>query len=101
MTRPEARFGFSAMPERKRWELPNDARIAVYTVVSIEEWDISKPVAREYVTSPAGVATVPNIPNWAWHEYGMRVGIWRLMDALTKRNLKACAAVNARVCLGA
>jgi allantoinase len=101
MTRPEERFDFSAMRARPRWELPGGARIAVYTLVSVEEWDIGKPVAREYVTSPAGVVTVPNIPNWAWHEYGMRVGIWRLLEALQSRGLKAGAAINARVCLGA
>ena len=48
---------------------------------------IEKPIAREYVTSPAGVATVPNIPNWAWHEYGMRVGFWRLLESFEKRKL--------------
>jgi hypothetical protein len=21
---------------------------------------------------------VPDIPNWVWHEYGQRVGFWRL-----------------------
>jgi peptidoglycan/xylan/chitin deacetylase (PgdA/CDA1 family) len=101
MSKPQDRFDYSALPQRKRWKLPGGARIAVYTVVNVEEWDIEKPVAREYVSSPAGVATVPNIPNWAWHEYGMRVGIWRLMDALAERNLKASAAINARVCEGA
>jgi len=101
MSKPQDRFEYSALPQRKRWKLPGGARIAVYTVVNVEEWDIEKPVAREYVSAPAGVATVPNIPNWAWHEYGMRVGIWRLMDALAERNLKASAAVNARVCEGA
>jgi len=101
MKRPHERFDFSAIPQRERFELPNGARIAVYTVVNVEEWDIDKPIAREYVTSPAGVATVPNIPNWAWHEYGMRVGIWRLLDALAERGLKASAAINARVCEGA
>lgn len=101
MSRPEQRFEFSAITHRPRWELPNGARIAVYTIVNVEEWDISRPVAREYVSSPAGVSTVPNIPNWAWHEYGMRVGIWRLMDALAERGLKASAAINARVCRGA
>jgi hypothetical protein len=27
----------------------------------------------------------PDIPNWTWHEYGMRVGFWRIkrmLDAL-------------------
>ncbi|MEJ8569756.1 polysaccharide deacetylase family protein [Elongatibacter sediminis] len=99
--RPEERFEFSAINERPRWDLPNGARVAVYLVASVEEWDIEKPVAREYLSSPAGVVTVPNVPNWSWHEYGMRVGIWRLMDALAQRNLKASAAINARVCLGA
>jgi peptidoglycan/xylan/chitin deacetylase (PgdA/CDA1 family) len=100
MSRPEDRFDYSALPQRKRWQLPGGARVAVYTVVNVEEWDIEKPVAREYVTSPAGVTTVPNVPNWAWHEYGMRVGIWRLMDALAERDLQASAAINARVCEG-
>jgi peptidoglycan/xylan/chitin deacetylase (PgdA/CDA1 family) len=101
MKRPEQRFDFSAISQRKRWRLPEGKRLAVYTVVNVEEWDIEKPIAREYVTSPAGVVTVPNIPNWAWHEYGMRVGFWRLLEAFEQRNLKASTAVNARVCEGA
>jgi peptidoglycan/xylan/chitin deacetylase (PgdA/CDA1 family) len=101
MKRPEQRFDFSPMSQRKRWQLPEGKRVAVYTVVNVEEWDIEKPIAREYVTSPAGVVTVPNIPNWAWHEYGMRVGFWRLLEALQQRKLKASTAINARVCEGA
>jgi peptidoglycan/xylan/chitin deacetylase (PgdA/CDA1 family) len=100
MKLPHERFDFSALPQRKPWKLPEGARIAVYTVVNVEEWDIEKPIAREYVTSPAGVATVPNIPNWAWHEYGMRIGIWRIMEALDKRKLRASTSINARVCEG-
>jgi len=101
MKLPHQRFEYSAMPDRPKWKLPGGARLAVYTVVNVEEWDINKPIAREYVTSPAGVATVPNVPNWAWHEYGMRVGIWRIMDALARHRLKASAAINACVCEGA
>lgn len=101
MKRPHERFDYSAITRRPRWELPEGKRIAVYAVVNVEEWDIDKPSPREYVSSPAGVATVPNIPNWAWHEYGMRVGIWRLLDAMQSRGLRATVAINARVCLGA
>ena len=89
------------MPQREPLRFPNGERIAVYMIVNIEEWNIEKPVAREYVTSPAGVVTVPNVPNWSWHEYGMRVGVWRIMDALAARDLKANVAINARVCEGA
>ncbi len=101
MNRPEQRFEYSAMPDRAKLTLPEGKRIAVYTVVNIENWDIEKPIAREYVTSPAGVVTVPNVPNWAWHEYGMRVGIWRLLDFFNKHNLTATTAINATVLSGA
>ncbi|MBL1141114.1 MAG: polysaccharide deacetylase family protein [Proteobacteria bacterium] len=100
MTLPQERFNFSAMPQREKLELPNGARLAVYLVVNVEQWDIEKPIAREYVSSPAGVKTVPNVPNWAWHEYGMRVGIWRMMESLKKRDIRAGAAMNAQVCEG-
>jgi peptidoglycan/xylan/chitin deacetylase (PgdA/CDA1 family) len=100
MKRPEQRFDFSAISQRNRWRLPEGKRLAVYTVVNVEEWDIEKPIAREYVTSPAGVVTIPNIPNWAWHEYGMRVGFWRLLEAFEQRNIRASTAINARVCEG-
>jgi peptidoglycan/xylan/chitin deacetylase (PgdA/CDA1 family) len=100
MKRPEQRFEFSAMPQREKLSLPEGKRMAVYTIVNIENWDIEKPIAREYVTAPAGVVTVPNIPNWSWHEYGMRVGIWRMMDFFDKHNLKVGAATNASVLTG-
>jgi peptidoglycan/xylan/chitin deacetylase (PgdA/CDA1 family) len=98
--RVEERFEFSPLPQRPRRALPDGKRMAVYCVVNVEEWDIEKPIAREYVSSPAGVVTVPNMPNWAWHEYGMRVGFWRILDFLSGHDLKAAAAINARVCLG-
>ncbi len=100
MKLPHERFAYSAMPERAPFRLPDNARVAVYVIVNLEEWDIERPLAREYVPSPAGVKTVPNIPNWAWHEYGMRVGVWRLIEALEKRKLRANVSINARVCEG-
>ena len=98
MKYPHERFDYSAIVDRRPWKLPKGARIAVWTIVNIEEWDIEKPMARQYLTAPQGVATVPDIPNWAWHEYGMRVGFWRLFEALDKRKLKATTSINANVC---
>jgi len=95
---PRERFDYSAIVDRPRWRLPRGARIAVWVVASVEEWDIEKPMARALLTPPQGVATVPDVPNWSWHEYGMRVGFWRLLEALGKRRIRATAAVNASVC---
>ena len=98
MRLPHERFDYSAIVDRKPWKLPKGARIAVWTIVNIEEWDIEKPMARQYLTAPQGVPTVPDIPNWAWHEYGMRVGFWRLHEALTTRKIPVTTSINANVC---
>ena len=97
MKLPRDRFDYSPIAARKPWSLPKGARIAVWTIVNIEEWDIEKAMARQYLTAPQGVATVPDVPNWAWHDYGMRVGFWRLLEALTKRKIRATTAINAHV----
>ena len=98
MRLPSERFDYSPMPDRRPWKLPKGARIAVWTIVNIEEWDFEKPMARQYLAAPQGTVTVPDVPNWAWHDYGMRVGFWRLLDALAKRKIRATTAINARVC---
>jgi len=40
----------------------------------------------------------PDLPNWAWHEYGMRVGFWRLHDALRNLGIVPTLAINGVVC---
>jgi allantoinase len=95
---PHERFDYSAIVDRPPWRLPKGARIAVWTIVNIEEWDIEKPTARQYLPAPQGVAVVPDVPNWAWHDYGMRVGFWRMHEALTKRKMPATTSLNANVC---
>ena len=97
MRLPRDRFDYSPFPARPPWKLPKGARIAVWTIVNIEEWDIEKAMARQYLPTPQGVAVMPDVPNWAWHDYGMRVGFWRLLDALTKRKIRATTAINAHV----
>ncbi|MBI2218134.1 MAG: polysaccharide deacetylase family protein [Candidatus Rokubacteria bacterium] len=97
MRLPHERFDYSPITTRRPWTLPKGARIAVWTIVNVEEWDVEKPMARQYLTAPQGAVTIPDVPNWAWHEYGMRVGFWRLLEALRKRKIRATTSVNAHV----
>ncbi|HMN78698.1 MAG TPA: polysaccharide deacetylase family protein [Burkholderiaceae bacterium] len=53
---------------------------------------------RTILPPPMGHPRLPDVPNWAWHEYGMRVGFWRFLDALGSRGLKATFAVNGAAC---
>ena len=96
---PKDRFPYSAIVDRKPLRLPGDARIVVSTVVNLEHWDYNHPMPRQVMTTPAGVKAVPDIPNWAWHEYGMRVGFWRLKAALDRFGIRVTASINGSVCL--
>jgi peptidoglycan/xylan/chitin deacetylase (PgdA/CDA1 family) len=41
---------------------------------------------------------VPDVYNYAWREYGMRVGLWRLADVFDEAGVKATVALNSQVC---
>jgi len=66
----------------------------VWTIVNVEEWDIDQTMPRTVLTPPAGGAPMPDIPNWCWHEYGNRVGFWRMLEVLDRHEIRAVLAVN-------
>ncbi|MBX9711521.1 MAG: polysaccharide deacetylase family protein, partial [Xanthobacteraceae bacterium] len=72
--------------------------IAVWTIVNVENWSPAGAMPRAVLPPPMGQPLLPDIPNWAWHEYGMRVGVWRFFEALHARKLKATFALNGTVC---
>lgn len=91
---PHERIAYSAIVDRQPLKLPGKARMAVWIIVNIEEWNPQETMPRTVLTPPAGGAPMPDIPNWAWHEYGNRVGFWRLLDALDDHGIKAVLAIN-------
>ncbi len=76
---PTDRLAYSAIPNRKPLKLPKGARMAVWTITNVEDWDPTQTMPRTVLTPPAGGSPMPDIPNWCWHEYGNRVGFWRLL----------------------
>jgi allantoinase len=50
------------------------------------------------ISPPQGQPMLPDHPNWSWHEYGMRVGFWRLRKVMQKLNINPTVTLNARVC---
>jgi allantoinase len=53
---------------------------------------------RTVLPPPMGQTLLPDLANWSWHEYGMRVGFWRMFDALKQRGIRPTMAVNGIVC---
>ena len=95
---PRERVPYSAIVDRPRLELPGGARLAVWTIVNVEEWSIERAMPRMVLSPPLGQPLLPDLPNWAWHEYGMRVGFWRLVEVLKNFSIRATLAINGSVC---
>ena len=91
---PNERLQYSSIKGRTPLKLPGGARMVVWNIVNVEEWDIQKPMPRTVLTPPAGGSPMPDIPNWAWHEYGNRVGFWRMLEVLDELNIRAVLAIN-------
>ena len=97
MSNPRA--DFSPIFDRKPLKLPGGARVAVWPVINVEEWDINEPMARTVLPTPQGVSVIPDIPNFGWFDYGLRVGFWRMKQVLDKYGIRATVSLNASVCL--
>jgi allantoinase len=89
------RYPYSAIVDRKPLRWPNGARVAVWVIPNIEHFLFDRPS-----TSVTAVTTslVPDVLNYSWHDYGVRVGIWRMMDVMGKHGIKGTVALNSDVC---
>src|SRR5215470_16348330 len=98
MTLPHDRLAYSSPFARPPLRLPGNARMVVWSVVNVEEWEVTRPMARQLTQPPGGHQTVPDMPNWTWYEYGMRVGFWRLLRAYAAAGVTPTLSINAKVC---
>ncbi|MGA9088549.1 MAG: polysaccharide deacetylase, partial [Bradyrhizobium sp.] len=91
---PTERITYSPISGRPSLKFPNGARMAVWVIVNVEEWDANLTMPRTVLTPPAGGSPTPDIPNWAWHEYGNRVGFWRLLKVFDEFKIPGVMAIN-------
>jgi allantoinase len=91
------RIDYSAIVDRKPLTLPDGGRVIVWPVVNLEEWPPELPLPRRILTPPGEGGHVPDIPNWCWSEYGMRIGVWRLMKVLEEFGITPTVSMNGTV----
>lgn len=96
--KPGDRIEFVPIDGRPKLKLPDGNKMIVWPILALEVWDVERPMPRMVLSPPQGQPLTPDIPNWSWHEYGMRVGIWRLMKMFDGFNVNPCVTLNARVC---
>jgi peptidoglycan/xylan/chitin deacetylase (PgdA/CDA1 family) len=95
---PRERAGYSAIVDRPALQLPDGARVVVWTIVNLEVWDSVRAMPRQVLPAPMGQPLLPDVPNWSWHEYGMRVGVWRYFELFRALNIRPSTAINGQVC---
>ena len=93
--RPE-RYEDSLIFERKPFTWPGGKTLAVWIIPNVEAWSYDSAVG--VTTSPNPGNAVPDVINYAWREYGMRVGLWRIADILDSAGVRATVALNSIVC---
>lgn len=89
------RFKYSPIVKRPGFSWPDGKRLAVYVALAVEHF--------AYNAMGLGASYSPGIPhpntyNWAWREYGNRVGGWRLIELFDELKLPMGALVNSECC---
>ncbi|MGE7204544.1 polysaccharide deacetylase family protein [Sphingomonas sp. NPDC019816] len=87
------RYPFRAITQRPVYDWPGGRRLAIYFGVNYEVFDFDGGLGPELAPSQ----TEPDVMNYAWRDYGNRVGAWRLFDMFDRLELKTTALLNAVV----
>ena len=87
------RYAFSALPDRPLYDWPGGKRLAVCLCNNIEWFSFMTGLGSDH-TQPGAAQTTRN---YAWRDYGNRVGLWYLFDLLDELGLPASHNLNAAV----
>lgn len=88
--RDHGRYPYSALPERPVFDWPGGKRLAVYFALNLETFSFGEGLGAK-LTPTLGE---PDVLNYAWRDYGNRVGAWRMRDLFDQLNLPAAVLVN-------
>jgi hypothetical protein len=87
------RYDYVPINRRKTYEWPNGTRLAVYFAVNVEHFAFGEGLGAELVAG----GPQPDILNFAWRDYGNRVGIWRMLDLFDALELPLCGLLNSAI----
>lgn len=93
-------YDYTALPDRKKLLWPGGKRLALIVTINLEYWELTRDQTEPlYPGGPASIpfplpGNVPDYVNWTWREYGQRVGVWRVFDALDAAGVPASCTVN-------
>ena len=87
------RYDYVPLDERPNYSWPGGKRLAVYFALNLEHFSFGEGLGAEL--APGGPQ--PDVLNYAWRDYGNRVGAWYLLDAFDALKLPMAALVNSHM----
>ncbi|MCP5149580.1 MAG: polysaccharide deacetylase family protein [Ectothiorhodospiraceae bacterium] len=87
------RFPYSGVGDRPDFTWPGGRRLAVYLGLNLEHFAFGEGLGGQL--APGGPQ--PDVLNYAWREYGNRVGVWRMLDAFDALSMPVSLLVNSTI----
>jgi peptidoglycan/xylan/chitin deacetylase (PgdA/CDA1 family) len=87
------RYRYSAITSRPDFSWPEGKRLAVYIGLNLEHFAFGDGLGAELC--PGGPQ--PDVLNYAWRDYGNRVGVWRLIDLFDELSLPVSVLANSSI----
>jgi len=84
------RYDYIPLPERPVYDWPRGRRLAFYIALNLEHFAFGEGLGAEL--APGGPQ--PDVLNFAWRDYGNRIGAWRLAELFDALDLPAAVLVN-------
>lgn len=91
--RSHNRYPYSPIAGRPAYDWPGGKRLAVYIGLNLEWFSFGEGLGAEL--TPGG--SQPDVLNYAWRDYGNRVGVFRLAELFRELNLPVSLLVNAEM----
>lgn len=87
------RYPYRAIIDRPDYSWPQGRRLAVYLALNLEHFAFGEGLGAEL--APGGPP--PDVLNYAWRDYGNRVGVWRLLELFDQLQLPVAVLVNSTI----
>lgn len=88
-TAHHGRYAHSNIVDRPDFDWPDGKRLAVYLGVNLECFSFGTGQGAQLC--PGGT---PDVLNYAWRDYGNRVGVWRMLDLFDRLQLPCTVLAN-------
>jgi peptidoglycan/xylan/chitin deacetylase (PgdA/CDA1 family) len=85
------RLPYSPIVDRAPITWPGDSAVAVWVVPNIEHYEYLPPAG---AVDPYPRTPHPDVRKFAYHDYGNRVGFWRMLEVLDRYDVPATVSLN-------